>query len=112
MPLSALWHSVGLVRTDVWEESITSIIRVKRISGLGKTLAVTTTWKAVKALYRIQLWLRRKVLCCYHVGTKNVVYRLFTTFSARVKRFYGHFLILISYQKFRMHLQHYALSSY
>jgi hypothetical protein len=35
-------RSVALVRTDVLEERITSIIRVKRISELETTLAVTT----------------------------------------------------------------------
>jgi hypothetical protein len=33
---------VGLVRTDVTEERIASIIRVKRIGELGTTLALTT----------------------------------------------------------------------
>jgi hypothetical protein len=32
---------VGLVRTDVSEEHVASIIRVERISELGETLAVT-----------------------------------------------------------------------
>jgi hypothetical protein len=31
---------VWLVRTDVWDECIASIIGVKRITELGKTLAV------------------------------------------------------------------------
>jgi hypothetical protein len=35
-----MFHDVGLVRTDVLEELITSIIRVKRIGELGM-LAVT-----------------------------------------------------------------------
>jgi hypothetical protein len=34
---------VALVRTDVSEEHITSIIRFKRISELGKTLAFTSS---------------------------------------------------------------------
>jgi hypothetical protein len=34
--------SVALVRTDVSEECITSIIRVTKISELGTTLAVTS----------------------------------------------------------------------
>jgi hypothetical protein len=34
-------HHVVLVRTDVSEEHIASIIRVKRIVELGKILAVT-----------------------------------------------------------------------
>jgi hypothetical protein len=37
-----MWHRVGLVRTDVSEEFIVSIIRVTRIGELGTTLAVTS----------------------------------------------------------------------
>jgi hypothetical protein len=40
MPSSRMLRRVALVRTDVKEESIVSIIRAKRISELGKTLAV------------------------------------------------------------------------
>jgi hypothetical protein len=35
-------HLVALVRTDVLEELIASIIKVGRFSELGKTLAVTS----------------------------------------------------------------------
>jgi hypothetical protein len=35
-------HHVALVRTDVLEEHIASIIKVPRISELGTTLAVTS----------------------------------------------------------------------
>jgi hypothetical protein len=38
-----MWRSVALVRTDVSEESISSINRVTRIGQLGTTLAVTIT---------------------------------------------------------------------
>jgi hypothetical protein len=41
---SRVWHCVVLVRTNISEEYIASIIRVKRISGLGTTLAVTSNW--------------------------------------------------------------------
>jgi hypothetical protein len=39
---SGTLRSVGLVRTNVSEEYITSIIGVTRISDLGTTLAVTS----------------------------------------------------------------------
>jgi hypothetical protein len=42
MSPSGMLHHVALVRTDVSEERIVSIIRVTRISGLGTTLAVTS----------------------------------------------------------------------
>jgi hypothetical protein len=40
MPSSGMLRRVGLVRTDVSEASIASIIRVKRVSELGTTLEV------------------------------------------------------------------------
>jgi hypothetical protein len=42
MPTYGLLHSVALVRSDVSEECITSIIRVTTIGELGNTLAVTS----------------------------------------------------------------------
>jgi hypothetical protein len=39
--ISELATAVALVRTDISDERIVSIIRVKRISELGKTLTVT-----------------------------------------------------------------------
>jgi hypothetical protein len=39
---SGMLHRVALVRTDVSEERIASIITVTRIGELGKTLAVTS----------------------------------------------------------------------
>jgi hypothetical protein len=35
MPSSGMWHCMALVRTDIFEEWITSIIRVERSSELG-----------------------------------------------------------------------------
>jgi hypothetical protein len=42
MPSSWMLHRVVLVRTDVSEEPLASIISVERISELGTTLAVTS----------------------------------------------------------------------
>jgi hypothetical protein len=39
---SGMFSHVALVRTDVSEECIASIIRVERISKIGTTLAVTS----------------------------------------------------------------------
>jgi hypothetical protein len=41
MPSSGMWRRIALVRTDVSEDRIASVIRVKRISELG-TLAVSS----------------------------------------------------------------------
>jgi hypothetical protein len=46
IPSSGMWRHVALVRTDVLEEGIVSIIRVKRISKEG-ILAVTSNWSAL-----------------------------------------------------------------
>jgi hypothetical protein len=40
MPFSGILRLVALVRTDVWEERIASIIRVTRIGELGTTANV------------------------------------------------------------------------
>jgi CO dehydrogenase nickel-insertion accessory protein CooC1 len=42
MPCFEMWRRVALVITDASEESIASVIRVKRISELGKAIAVTS----------------------------------------------------------------------
>jgi hypothetical protein len=42
MPYFGMWRRVTLVRTNVLQESIASNIKVKRISELGATLAVTS----------------------------------------------------------------------
>jgi hypothetical protein len=40
MPSSGTWHRVGLVRTDVSEESVAPIFRVEKIRKRRKALAV------------------------------------------------------------------------
>jgi hypothetical protein len=57
MLYSWMWCRVALVRTDVSEESIVSIIRVKRISQLVTALAVTRNWSSI-----LQLLVTRDVL--------------------------------------------------
>jgi hypothetical protein len=42
MSFSGILRNVVLVRIDIWEEHITSIIRVTRIGELGTTLAVSS----------------------------------------------------------------------
>jgi hypothetical protein len=44
MTSSRMLRHVALIRTDVLEEHITSIVRVTRIGMLGITLAVTSNW--------------------------------------------------------------------
>jgi hypothetical protein len=47
MPSSGMLRRVVLIRTDVSEEHISSIIKVTRISELGTTLAVTSNRSGV-----------------------------------------------------------------
>jgi hypothetical protein len=47
MSSSGLLHHVALVRTDILEERIASVIRVTRIGELG-TLAVTSNWRMLR----------------------------------------------------------------
>jgi hypothetical protein len=44
MSSSRIWRLATLVRTDVSEDRITSIIRVERIRELRTTLAITRNW--------------------------------------------------------------------
>jgi hypothetical protein len=41
MPSSGMFRRMALVRTEVWDESTASIMRVARIGELGTTLAIT-----------------------------------------------------------------------
>jgi hypothetical protein len=45
MPSSGMWHQVGLVKIDISEKRIASVVRVEIISELGTTLAVTSKLK-------------------------------------------------------------------
>jgi hypothetical protein len=47
MPSSGILHRVVLVKTDVSEKLIASIIKVTRIGELGKTLAVTSNQRSL-----------------------------------------------------------------
>jgi hypothetical protein len=59
MPSSALWRRVALVRTDVSEERIASIIRVERISELRTALAETSNWSTLGRKYFFLFSLQR-----------------------------------------------------
>jgi hypothetical protein len=48
MPSSRMLRRVALVRTDVSEERVASMIRVTRISELGTTLAVTSNRRRLR----------------------------------------------------------------
>jgi hypothetical protein len=48
MPSSGMLRRVALIRADVSEERIASIIRVKRIGELGITLAVTNNGSKIR----------------------------------------------------------------
>jgi hypothetical protein len=49
MASSEMLHRVALVRTDVSEELSSSFIRVARIGELGKTLALTSNRRTLRA---------------------------------------------------------------
>jgi hypothetical protein len=48
MVSSGILHRVALVRTDVWEELSSSLIRVTKIGELGTTLAVTSNRRTLR----------------------------------------------------------------
>jgi hypothetical protein len=48
MPSSGMWRRVAPVRTDVSQERSASIIRVKGIRELRRTLAVTRNWSTMR----------------------------------------------------------------
>jgi hypothetical protein len=48
MPSSGVSRRVALLRTEVTEEYIASLIRIKRISELEATLAVTSSWSTLR----------------------------------------------------------------
>jgi hypothetical protein len=49
MPSSEMWRRVALVRTNVSKAKITSVIRVTRIGELGITLAISSSWRILRA---------------------------------------------------------------
>jgi hypothetical protein len=52
MPFSGMLHQTALVRTDISEERVASIIRVTRLGDLGTTLAVTAHCEKVICVVR------------------------------------------------------------
>jgi hypothetical protein len=46
MPFSGMWHGLALVRTDVSEEYVASIIRLERVGELWRKLPVTSNWSS------------------------------------------------------------------
>jgi hypothetical protein len=71
IPFSGMLRFVALVRTDVSEEISASIIRVRGISELGTTLAVTTNRRT----------LRRNTKCvgCHILLTLFLVHRFLSS---------------------------------
>jgi hypothetical protein len=67
---------VALVRTDISEECITSIIRVTRIDELGTTLAVTSKWSTLRGntIYTIARWFFPPWLCRRYLPPKRRVW--------------------------------------
>jgi hypothetical protein len=68
--------SVALVRTDILEERITSIIRVSRISELGTTLAVTSnrsTLQRKPQILQTKNEVERNVISCFQFWCNQVI---------------------------------------
>jgi hypothetical protein len=63
MPSRGMLRRVALARTDVSEEHIASIIRVKGISELGTTLAVTSNRRTLRR-NAILVTLISLLVCC------------------------------------------------
>jgi hypothetical protein len=57
MPFSGMWYHLALVRTDISDEHITSIIKMERIKELGWTLAVTSNGNTNRCYLLLPLFL-------------------------------------------------------
>jgi hypothetical protein len=55
VPTCGMWRCVALIRTELSEERIVCLIRVKRIGGLGTTLAVTSNRSLLKRTNSVAL---------------------------------------------------------
>jgi hypothetical protein len=77
MPSPGIWRRVVLIRTDVSEELIASMIRVEIVSELGTTLAVTRNWNTLgwSTNLIVSSWYELSIcsLPAYLVVTANVV---------------------------------------
>jgi hypothetical protein len=69
MASSGMLRRVALVRTEVSEERNASIIRLRRIDDLGKTLAVTSNQRILRRNTTLMFLRSRRRF--FHLGDKN-----------------------------------------
>jgi hypothetical protein len=68
-----MWYNLALVSTDVSEEVIASITRVKRISELGTMLAVTSNRSTLRSSIVISLIIFNLMMEAIHSSKTSVL---------------------------------------